>query len=146
MHKMWIKVGVSQDWSVFGMCSQFLRGMLACPLVCHVPIAQRPHMSWTDQNQDVVSADENQVPVVDQTIVPETDEGDHFQMQVSDEILTETGLGDWTSETEVEEVSLASTWVFGESGSILDISSMELAPPPDEHTLGETADQANPQE
>ena len=101
---------------------------------------------WTDQNQDVVSADQNQVPVVDQTIVPETGEDDPFQMQVSDEILTETGLGDWTSETEVEEVSLGSTWVFGESGSILDISSMELAPPPDEDTLGETTDQANPQE
>ena len=76
MHKMWIEVGVSQDWSVFGMCSQFLRGMLACPLVCDVPIAQRPHMSWTDHNQDVVSADENQVPVVDQTMVPETGDGE----------------------------------------------------------------------
>ena len=76
MHKKWIEVGASQDWSVSGMRSQFLRGMLACPLVCHVPIAQRPHMSWTDQNQDVVSADENQVPVVDQTMVPETGDGE----------------------------------------------------------------------
>ena len=100
----------------------------------------------TDQDLDVVPEDQIEVPVVDQTIVPETGEGDQFQMQVSDETLPETGLGDWTSEVEVEELSPGTTWVFGESGSILDISSMELAPPPDEDTLGEATDQANPQE
>ena len=103
----------------------------------------------TDQDLDVVPEDQIEVPVVDQTIVPETGEGDQFQMQVSDETLPETGLGDEV-EGDMEYLRNATppgtTWVFGENGSILDITPMELAPPPDEDTLGEATDQANPQE